>query len=111
MAPFPGSNLLRFFPPVAAAAANPTPSTEQVPTYLWQSIVCLVLCCLVGGIIALVYSTKVDPALQRGDIAAAREASKTAKMWCWISFGSVLIPVAIFFAIGLLGAGAEAVDF
>ncbi|MDF1860685.1 MAG: CD225/dispanin family protein [Verrucomicrobiales bacterium] len=93
-----------------AAAANPTPSSEQVPTYLWQSIVCLVLCCLVGGIIALVYSTKVEPALQRGDVAAAREASKTAKMWCWISFGVGLVINIGFIALGAIGAMAEGLE-
>lgn len=93
-----------------AASANPTPSTETVPTYLWQSIVCLVLCCLVGGIIALVYSTKVDPALQRGDVTAAREASKNARMWCWISFGVGLIINLGFIALTVIGAMAEGME-
>jgi hypothetical protein len=81
------------------------------PNHLVWSILTTLLCCLPFGIVAIVYSSKVEPRFLGGDIAGAQQASAKAKLWCWISFGSVLIPVAIFFAIGLLGAGAEAVDF
>tara|TARA_R110002096_G_scaffold82164_2_gene191130 strand:+ start:859 stop:1380 length:522 start_codon:yes stop_codon:yes gene_type:complete len=91
-------------PPAQVSVAN---TGEKVPTYLWQSIVCLVLCCLPTGIAAVVYSTKVEPAQMRGDLAAAREASSKAKMWCWISFGVGIVMNLIGIAVGVVGALSE----
>ena len=91
----------------ALAAAPAAASGEKVPTYLWQSIVCLVLCCLPAAIPAIIFATKVDPALKQGDVAAAREASQKAKMWCWISFGIGLVVNLVVFAISFFGALAE----
>lgn len=72
----------------AVTAASVSPSlSPAVPNYLWQSIACTVLCCVPFGIPAIVFATKVGPALAIGDLAAAREASGKAKMWCWIAFG------------------------
>ncbi|MDF1659350.1 MAG: CD225/dispanin family protein [Verrucomicrobiales bacterium] len=89
--------------PAIAGAAG----TEKVPTYLWQSIVCLVLCCLPAAIPALVFATKVEPALKSGDVAAAKEASSKAKMWCWIAFGVGIVVNIIAFLVGIAGALAE----
>lgn len=93
----------------AATAATPTGSGEKVPTYLWQSIVCLVLCCLPAAIPALIFATKVEPAQARGDLEAAREASSKAKMWCWIAFGVGLVANLLFLALGVVGAMMEEV--
>ncbi|MEM6915959.1 MAG: CD225/dispanin family protein, partial [Verrucomicrobiota bacterium] len=90
--------------PATVAAAQPAASGEKVPTYLWQSIVLLIFCCLPAAVVALVYSVKVDPALQQGDLAAAKEASSKAKMWCWIAFGLGLVGTIAY--IGLIGLGA-----
>lgn len=93
--------------PATSAMVGGLPSSEKVPTYLWQSIVCLVLCCLPAAIPALIFATKVEPALKRGDIAAAREASGKAKMWCWIAFGIGLVVNIIAFFAGIAGALVE----
>ncbi len=93
--------------PAVATASAATPSDEKVPTYLWQSIVCLVLCCLPAAIVALIFAVKVEPALQQGDVAAAKEASAKAKMWCWIAFGVGLVANILFFALGIVGAAME----
>lgn len=92
----------------AAAVAAGVAGGEKVPTYLWQSIVCLVLCCLPLAIPAIIFATKVDPALKNGDIAAAKEASAKAKMWCWISFGVGLAVNIIAFFISFAASFAEA---
>lgn len=89
----------------AAAATGAT--GDKPPTYLWQSIVCLVLCCLPAAVVALIFSLKVEPAYTQGDLAAAQDASKKAKMWCWIAFGLGLVANIIFFIIGVAGAMAE----
>jgi hypothetical protein len=78
----------------AAAAASPPPgpvygtmaATQNVPTYLWQSIVVTLCCCLPVGIVAIVYSAQVSSKLSAGDVAGAVDASKKARMWCWIAF-------------------------
>lgn len=64
--------------------------------YLVWSILVTILCCLVGGIIAIIYSAKVNPAYERGDFAAAQSASNTAKNWCIGSAVAGLIYQIIF---------------
>lgn len=67
---------------------------RPVPTYLAWSIVATVLslclCCIIGtipGIVAIVFSTQVNSAFNRGDYAAAQRASSNARIWCWITTG------------------------
>lgn len=92
-----------------SAAAQPyaTPGTDSgvqgamPPTYLWQSIVCTLLCCLPFGIVGIVYAAKVEGLARSGDMAGAREASDKAKMWCWVSFGSALAMTVIYLFVGL----------
>jgi len=45
------------------------------------------LCCPVGliGIVAIVFSSKVNGLLNQGDIDGARRASAQAKTWCWVA--------------------------
>ncbi len=64
-----------------------------IPNYLWQSIVVTILCCLPFGVVAIVYAAKVDGLTASGDLAAARAASNSAKLWVNLSEGSVLILV------------------
>jgi hypothetical protein len=93
---------------VTPTAISPAPySGEKIPTYLWQSIVAIICCCLPAGVVSLVYAIKVDPAIQAGNIAAAKEASKNAKMWFWISFGVGIVVQSVFFGLGVIGALTE----
>lgn len=59
-------------------------------TWLVESIVLALICCQIFGIIAIVYAAKVDSCFNRGDHAAAYEASNKAKMWFFIGLGSGL---------------------
>lgn len=82
-------------PPIYNAPNAPVDDPRRpVPTYLAWSIVATVLslclCCIVGtipGIVAIVFSTQVNSALNRGDYAAAQRASNNAKIWCWVTTG------------------------
>lgn len=69
--------------------------------YLVWSILVTILCCLVGGIVALVYSSKVQTLYQQGDYDGALRASNNAKNWC---IGSAVVSVVanifIFFIYG-----------
>lgn len=79
----------------------PIPS-GTVPTYLWQSIVCVVLCCWPLAVPAIIFACKVDPALKRGDLAAAQEASRNAKGWCIASFIAGLLVFIFIVVVGIL---------
>ena len=64
---------------------QPQPTLPCPPTYMVWSIIITVCCCLVGGIVAIVYSAQVEPAWRSGDYALAVKKSNQAKMWIIIS--------------------------
>ena len=80
---------------------------ERIPNYLVQSILVTILCCWPFGIPAIVYAAKVDGLVARGDIAGAMEASKKAKTWAWVSFGSGMVFVVLYVALIGLGVISE----
>ncbi|MBQ3239667.1 MAG: CD225/dispanin family protein [Akkermansia sp.] len=82
-------------PPPPAAVQIPCPSN-----YLVLSILVTLLCCLPGGIIAIVYSCQVNSLYNAGKITEAQNASKWARRWNVISITSL----AILFLIGIIGA-------
>ena len=92
-----------FSNPYQAPLANGGYTGEMVPNYLWQSIVVTLICCLPFGIPAIVYASKVDSLVARGDIAGARAASKSAKTWCWVSFGVFMGIFAIYMLLAVIG--------
>jgi hypothetical protein len=75
-----------------------------VENYLVFAILATVLCCLPPGIVAIVYAAQVNGKVQAGDIAGAQEASKNAKMWCWISAGLGLGIGVIWGILAAIGA-------
>lgn len=74
-------------PPMNSPNLNP----QNIPNYLWQSIVVTVLCCLPFGIPAIVYASKVNNALLQGDTQAAQRASRTAGIWCLVSLIAAVV--------------------
>lgn len=78
---------------------------EQINSYLVQAIIVTVLCCVPFGIVSIVYAAKVSSLVAAGNIAEARKASDTAKMWAWLGFGiglfiqviATIIQSALFF--------------
>lgn len=59
---------------------------EPMPkTWLVESILTTIFCCLVTGIIGLVYANKVETLWLRGDREGSRSASKTARTMFWLS--------------------------
>ncbi|MGB0587546.1 MAG: CD225/dispanin family protein [Limisphaerales bacterium] len=72
-------------PPLSAGPS--APPTYQIPTYLAQSILVTLCCCLPVGIPAIVYASRIDNLMRMGQYTEAQECSRKAKMWCWISFG------------------------
>jgi hypothetical protein len=78
----------------------------KIVNYLWQSIVVTLLCCLPFGIVAIVYAAKVDGLVAAGDIVGAQAASKSAKLWVNLSAGSVLVIIAIYAVLAVIGVVA-----
>ncbi|KAM7093531.1 proline rich transmembrane protein 1B [Molossus nigricans] len=67
----------------SAMAGMPAPSTvEHRPLpkdYMMESVLVTLFCCLLTGLIAIVYSHETRAALSRGDLAQAEEASRKAR--------------------------------
>lgn len=100
-------------PPPPMSATPPAAGGTPVPNYMVWSIVSTIVafcvCCVIGavpGIVAIVFSSKVNSALERGDFAEAQRASATAKLWCWITTG--LIAFGILLNIISLATGGMA---
>lgn len=87
-------------------------ASAQVPNHLvWaivSTIVATCFCCPLGllGIVAIVFSSKVNTLLQQGDIDGARRASNTAKTWCIVT--TVLAAIGILINIALFATGGMA---
>ena len=81
---------------------NPIQPPAEIKTYLAQSIIVTLCCCIPFGIVAIVYAARVSSLAASGNIAAAQEASRKANMWSWIAFGVGLAANAIYVIIQLL---------
>lgn len=79
----------------------------QVPNYLWQSIVCTVCCCLPFGIVAIIFAAQVNGKLANGDVPGAMDASRKARLWCWLSFGFGLVANLVGLSLGLFSSALE----
>ena len=75
--------------PVAGKGAAAVPRANYaapannvvVPNHMVGAILTTLFCCLIGGIIAIVYASQVNTKLAQGDIAGAQAASRTANGW------------------------------
>ena len=65
--------------------STPAERPPMPPTYLAWSIVVTLLCCLVGGIVAIVYSSQVSSRYIAGDYEGAEYASRQARIWIIVS--------------------------
>ena len=92
---------------VSSSSNNINASSEQVPSNLVWGILSTLCCCLPLGIVSIVYASKVEGYVFAGDIETAKENSKKAAMWAWISFGVSLVGGIIWFIIGAVSGGLE----
>ena len=68
--------------PVYSAPSAKQAQGVRPPTYLVLSVIVTIFCCLIFGIIGIVYGSKVDPAWNAGLYDEAREYSRKARNWC-----------------------------
>ena len=92
---------------VSSSSNNINASSEQVPSNLVWGILSTLCCCLPLGIVSIVYASKVEGYVIAGDIEKAKENSKKAAMWAWISFGVSIAGGIIWFIIGAVSGGLE----
>jgi len=80
----------------------------SVPNYLVQAILLTICCCPPFGIVAIVYAAQVNGLLQAGDVAGAKKASASAKMWCWVALALWAVGALAYLAFALIFALAGA---
>ena len=89
--------------PVAGKAIV-IPTNVDVPNHLVGAILTAIFCCQIGGIIAIVYATKVNTKLAQGDVAGAQEASRTANTWIIVNIITGFVIGLLYFIIAIAGA-------
>ncbi len=104
--------------PVPVPVPNPTPNpfNQQPPaphtagfshqepmpeTYLVWSVLATVFCCLIPGIVAIVYSTMVSSKYYAKDYEGARRASEKAQYWIIASVVLGVITAAVYLPLSL----------
>lgn len=75
----------------------------SVPNYLTQAILVTVCCCLIPGIVAIVYAAQVNGYLRVGDLAGAQRCSRLAHIWSWVGFGLGVTCALIYGIVAALG--------
>lgn len=88
--------------PMHAEAPQPREAApaERPATYLGWAIAATLCCCIVTGVVAIIYASKVNPAWDMGHYDEALRASERAGMWCVISFvaGLVWAPFSMLYS-------------
>jgi hypothetical protein len=79
---------------------------DRVPSYLAQSILVTIFCCMPLGVVAIVFAAISMSRDSSGDYAGALEAARTARTWCWASFIVGLVWVVALVCVYLLAGVA-----
>nr|WP_294492965.1 CD225/dispanin family protein [uncultured Mediterraneibacter sp.] len=93
--------------PTYQTGSEPDKQINWVP-YLVLSIISTICCCIPFGIVAIVYSAKINSSVTTGDLAGAEKAAKTARIWIIVAFVVGFLAnliLAISYG-GLIGAGS-----
>jgi hypothetical protein len=78
------------------AGSKPSGPVEEVPNYLLFAILSTAFCCLPFGIVAIVYASQVNGLVAAGNVQAAKDAAKKAKIWSLVSVGGWAAVVAMY---------------
>ena len=89
--------------PAAPAMSDTAKPVEPMPdSYLIWSVLATVLCCLIPGIIAIIYSASVSTRYYAGDLNGARRASDRAQIWVIVSIVTGIVWSALYLPLMLL---------
>lgn len=64
----------------------PPPRPPHVPSYMTQSVLMTLCCCLPIGIVCIIKANKVNRLLRMNDYEGAEEASDSNRTWLWVGF-------------------------
>jgi len=86
-----------------------SPQGQQPPkTWLVESILVTLFCCLPLGVVGIVNASKVESKYFAGDVAGATQASAEAKRWTtlsfWLGMGFYVVYVIFLIVAGVAGA-------
>lgn len=79
-------------------------------TWLLESILVTLFCCMPFGIVGIVYASQVESKYNAGNFAGAMQASKNAGKWTKIGFicGIVYLVLWIIYIVGVVGLSSFA---
>jgi hypothetical protein len=86
-------------PPPPPPGYPPQPPAAQAPkNYLVWSILVTLFCCVIPGIVAIVFSAQVNGLWAQGRYAEAQKASARARTWVIISavLGLISFPIIYY---------------
>ncbi len=87
-------------PELATAMAE---TARRVRVSLVGPILVTVFCCLIGGIVSIVYAAQANTAAAGGKVTAALAARQKARIWMWASFGVGLLVNSAYLAAVIAG--------
>lgn len=93
-----GARLPTIAPPVVDAPAR---ASHEVRSHLTWAILTSLLCSFPIGIVAVVHAYRVSPSLQAGDVARARQDSRKALRWAWLSVAVAVAAVALYLVLAV----------
>lgn len=87
-----------------AVAVNGEP---MPPTYLVWSILCVLLCCFIPGLVAAYFSSRVSTKYYQGDIEGSKKASRMAEIWIIVSFVLGVLAATLYLPFMILSGMAQ----
>ena len=76
------------------------------PNYLVFAILTTIFCCQILGIVSIVFAAQVNSRWNSGDAQGAMDASRNAKLWAWLAFGSGVLVAVFGILLAVLGVFA-----
>ncbi len=67
--------------------------------YLVLSIISTICCCPPFGIVAIIFSAKINSAVNSGNAEEARKSAKTARIWIIVAFAAGIISAILYIAL------------
>ena len=101
--PVPDEGVHRYMPEQASAHGE----SPYVSNHLVWAILTTIFCCIPFGIVSIVYAAKVNGMVATGNTDDARQASKKAKTWAWVAFGTGLTVYVLLILIAILSDQAD----
>lgn len=89
---------------------DPNQLQVKPKTWLVESILATIFCCLPLGIVGIVNAAKVESKYNTGDVVGALESSKEAGKWTKISFFIGIAVYVIYILVAFLGVFSSILD-